>query len=173
MDPAGSNNTDVASAAPEPQPDDRCADEEPEPKLTPQQLMILSLANRGHSIDEIALTLKLARRTVHKRLRDARKALGAETRAGSVAKARELGLFDPLPYRLERMADYDPGISVDQRLYLDAFDRHLQAGDDEQRLERIKLLTDAALEVIGCNPGRSVAAREWMTEQLLDDMARG
>lgn len=77
----------------------------------------------------------------------------------------DLTVFDHVP-------DSDRGVSWDQHLYLSAFDRHLHAGDDERRLERVKLLTDAALEGIGRKPGRSVPAREWMTELLLEDMAR-
>jgi DNA-binding CsgD family transcriptional regulator len=142
------------------------------PQLTEQQLAVLRLSHQGRTIDQIALQLRLARRTVHRRLQEARELLGVDSRAASVAKARELGLFEPAPYQLDWFHDRDRSVSWDHRLYLAAFDRHLNAGDNEEHLERIKALTDAALESIGGRSGGSVAARDWMTERLLDDMAK-
>jgi DNA-binding CsgD family transcriptional regulator len=142
------------------------------PHLTAQQLAVLRLTQQGMTIDQIGLVLGLASRTVHRRVFEARIALGVATRAESVAKARELGMLDPSPYPVDWMRDRDRSGSWDHRLYLAAFDRHLAADDDEDRLERIKALTDAALESIGARPGGSVAARDWMTERLLEDMAK-
>jgi DNA-binding CsgD family transcriptional regulator len=142
------------------------------PQLTEQQLAVLRLSHHGRTIDQIALQLRLARRTIHRRLQEARELLGVDSRRASVEKARELGLLEQAPFQVDWFHDRDRTVSWDHRLYLAAFDRHLTAGDDEHRLERIKALTDAALESIGGRPGGSVAARDWLTERLLEDMAK-
>jgi DNA-binding CsgD family transcriptional regulator len=68
------------------------------PLLAPDedQRRLLCLLADGHTLGEAAAALGLARRTADRRLDAARRALGAERTADALARARQLGWFDPI-----------------------------------------------------------------------------
>jgi len=59
-----------------------------EKDLSTEQQRLLELLSGGLSVAEAAETLRVSRRTAERRLAEARRALGAETTAEAVARAR-------------------------------------------------------------------------------------
>jgi DNA-binding NarL/FixJ family response regulator len=59
-------------------------------RLDPEQQQLVELLAEGHSLDEIAAQLSYSRRTVNRRLRVLREALGVRTNAEAIARATEI-----------------------------------------------------------------------------------
>jgi hypothetical protein len=83
------------------------------------------------------------------------------------------GWIDPLQTDIQdplRFADEAHcKLTAAQRVYLDAFDEHLRAGDDRRALLAAKRKTDAALVALD-QPWRSIPSRDWI-DDLISDMA--
>ena len=82
----------------------------------------------------------------------------------------DAGWIDPVQENPGLLEFTDRRVTAAQRVYLEAFDRHLEARDDKPVLEQAKRRTDAALVALD-KPPRSLASRDWISS-LLTDMAR-
>ena len=71
------------------------ADLPPPPGVDEPQRRLLQLLAEGRTLGEASAELGLSRRTADRRLDAARRALGTKRTAEALARARELGWFDP------------------------------------------------------------------------------
>lgn len=119
----------------------------------------------------LAHRLGLATSTVRTHLHNAYRVLEVGSAAQAIVVCFNAGWLDPTRTKVDDPTHHpDRKVTDAQRVYLQAFDRHLRAGDDPDRLDDAKVRTDAAL--IGCDiTGRSVASRDWI-DRLIQAIAR-
>ena len=113
--------------------------------LSPRELEALRLLARGFTYAQAAHELGCAQSTVRTLLQTAYKRLGTSTIAQAVALCAHVGWLDLVPDDGESVELADRRVSWAQRLYLEAFDQSLRAGDDATEVERTRVLRDAAL----------------------------
>jgi DNA-binding CsgD family transcriptional regulator len=141
--------------------------------LSARELEVLRLmALEGLQTPGIAHRLRLKASTVRQHFANAYRKLGVTHAAQALVVCFNAGWIDPVQTRVQdplRFAN-DDKLAPAQRVYLDAFDEHLRAGDDPVALEAAKRKTDAALVALD-QPWRSVASRDWM-DGLISHIAR-
>ena len=142
--------------------------------LSDRELEVLRLmALDGLQTQGIAHRLRLKASTVRQHCMNAYRKLKVTHAVQALVVCFNAGWIDPVETRIHdplRFADDKWELAPAQRVYLDAFDEHLQAGDDPAALETAKRKTDAALVALE-QPWRSVASRDWM-DALISRIAR-
>jgi len=123
------------------------------------------MALEGLQTAGIAERLRLSASTVRQHCVNAYRKLDVTHAAQALVVCFNAGWIDPLQTRIQHPARFsDDGTwepTPAQRVYLEAFDEHLRAGDDRASLERAKHKTDAALVALE-QPPRSVSSRDWI-----------
>jgi len=137
--------------------------------LSRRQLEVLKLAAAGMILKQIARRMGVKFTTVRTHVRVAREKLGVHTTTEAVVACIDAGWIDPVVEDPKLLRFMDRRVTAAQRVYLDAFDRHLKARN-AAALEQAKRRTDAALVALD-KPPRSVASRDWIGS-LLNDMTR-
>jgi DNA-binding CsgD family transcriptional regulator len=142
--------------------------------LSAREFEVLRLmALEGLQTEGIAQRLGVTASTVRQHCQNAYRRLGVTHAVQALVVCFNAGWIDPVQTRIQdplRFSDdekWEP--TPAQRVYLDAFDDHLRAGDDERALLAAKRKTDAALVALD-QPWRSMPSRDWIDE-LLSDMA--
>jgi DNA-binding CsgD family transcriptional regulator len=143
--------------------------------LSARELEVLRLmALEGLQTPGIAHRLRLSASTVRQHCVNAYRKLKVTHAVQALVVCFNAGWIDPVgtriqdPLRFANDANWEP--TPAQRVYLDAFDEHLRAGDDPTALEAAKRKTDAALVALE-QPWRSAASRDWI-DGLLSRIAR-
>jgi hypothetical protein len=121
-------------------------------------------------LKQIAVRIGVKVTTVRTHVHQARRRLGVHTTTEAVVACIDAGWIDPVQENPGLLEFTDRRVTAAQRVYLEAFDRHLKARDDETVLEQAKWRTDAAMVALD-KPPRSLASRDWISA-LLTDMAR-
>jgi DNA-binding CsgD family transcriptional regulator len=130
------------------------------------------MALEGLQTAGIAQRLGLAASTVRQHCQNAYRRLGVTHAAQALVVCFNAGWIDPLqtriqdPLRFSDVEKWEP--TPAQKVYLDAFDDHLQARDDRRALLAAKRKSDAALVALE-QPWRSMPSRDWIDE-LISDM---
>ena len=142
--------------------------------LSARELEVMRLmALEGLQTPGIAHRLRLSRSTVRSHCVNAYRKLNVTHAVQALVVCFNAGWIDPVetrirdPLRFPNDDNWEP--TPAQRVYLDAFDEHLRAGDDAAALEAAKRKTDAALVAMD-QPWRSVASRDWM-DRLISHIA--
>ena len=130
----------------------------------------MRLAAGGIVHKEIARRMGVKFATVRTELHRARRKLAVNTTTQAVVACINAGWIDPVTEDPRPLRFADNRVTAEQRVYLNAFDLHLSAGNDRVALEEAKRRTDAALVALDKSP-RSVATSNWI-DSLLSDMAR-
>jgi DNA-binding CsgD family transcriptional regulator len=138
--------------------------------LGQRELEALRLAARGMTPKEIARRMDVKFTTIRTHLHRVRQKLAVSTTTQAVVACIDAGWIDPVSEGPKLLGFADTRLTAPQRVYLDAFDLHLRAGNDDPALEEAKRRTNAALAALGKRPG-SVASRSWI-DALLSDMRR-
>jgi DNA-binding CsgD family transcriptional regulator len=138
--------------------------------LSRRELEALKWAASGMILKQIASRMGVKFTTVRSHVHQARRRLGVRTTTQAVVACIDAGWIDPVEEDPNLLRFTDRRVTAGQRVYLEAFDRHLKARDDKAVLEQAKRRTDAALVALD-KPPRSVASRDWISS-LLTDMAR-
>ena len=101
--------------------------------------------SRGLTYIEIAEQLRRSKSTVRSQLHWAYARLGVSSGAHAVSVCMQAGWLDEVPHDGTALNLADRRVTWAQRLYLEAFDQSLRAGDDSAEVERTQSLRDAAL----------------------------
>jgi hypothetical protein len=126
---------------------------------------------RGLSYAEAAREAHRSHSTVRSLLHTAYRRLGVSTIAQALAVCWDAGWLDPVPNDGAAVELGDRRVTWAQRLYLEAFDQYLQAGDDLREVERTRRLREAALEGMYRGTGEERPWRE-LTSDPIDRIAR-
>jgi DNA-binding CsgD family transcriptional regulator len=113
--------------------------------LTRRELDALKQLARGLSYAQAARELGCSTSTVRSLLHTAYKRLGVSTIVQALAVCTDVGWLDFVPNDGEVVELADRRVTWAQRLYLEAFDQALRAGDDAAEIERTRVLRDAAV----------------------------
>jgi DNA-binding CsgD family transcriptional regulator len=147
--------------------------------LSPSELQTLRQMARGLSYAEAARETHRSRSTVRSLLHTAYRRLGVSTIAQALTVCWHAGWLDAVPQDGVVVEFADRRVTWAQRLYLEAFDQFLQAGDDLEEVERTRRLREAALEGMykeAGDAGRFPVAdeRPWreLTSDPIDRIAR-
>jgi DNA-directed RNA polymerase specialized sigma24 family protein len=100
---------------------------------------------RGLSYAQVADATRRRPSTVRTLLHHAYQRLGVATIAQALAVCTQVGWLDDVPQDGAIVALADRRVTWAQRLYLEAFDQSLQAGDDPEEIARARQLREAAL----------------------------
>ncbi len=138
--------------------------------LAHRELEALRWAARGMTVKQIAHKMGVESTTSRSHLQRARVKLAVNTTTQAVVACIDAGWLDPVTEDPTLLRFTDTRVTAAQRVYLNAFDRHLKAGADEPALEEAKRRTNAALVALDKSP-RSIPSRNWI-DRLLSDMAR-
>ena len=101
--------------------------------------------SRGLTYIQIAEQLRRSKGTVRSQLHCAYARLGVSSGAHAVSVCMQAGWLDEVPHDGTVLKLADRRVTWAQRLYLEAFDQSLRAGDDTAEVERTQTLRDAAL----------------------------
>jgi DNA-binding CsgD family transcriptional regulator len=114
--------------------------------LSPRELQTIKALARGLTYAQTAEEYGCSASTVRTLLRTAYQRLGVRTIAQALAVCTHIGWLDAIPEGAEiiELADRRR-VTWAQRLYLEAFDQALRAGDDPDEVARTRLLREAAL----------------------------
>jgi DNA-binding CsgD family transcriptional regulator len=137
--------------------------------LSPSELQTLRQMARGLSYAEAAREAHRSHSTVRSLLHNAYKRLGVSTIAQALSVCWNAGWLDDVPQDGVVVELGDRRVTWAQRLYLEAFDQSLQAGDDLEEVERTRRLREAALE--GMYRGAS-EERPWRELTTIDPIER-
>jgi DNA-binding CsgD family transcriptional regulator len=140
--------------------------------LSPSELQTLRQMARGLSYAEAAREAHRSHSTVRSLLHNAYKRLGVSTIAQALTVCWHAGWLDVVPQDGMPVELGDRRVTWAQRLYLEAFDQSLKAGDDLEEVERTRQLRQAALEGIYKGPFEERPWRELTTTDPLDRIAR-
>jgi DNA-directed RNA polymerase specialized sigma24 family protein len=99
----------------------------------------------GMSYAQVAEATRRRPSTVRTLVHHAYQRLGVSTIAQALAVCTQVGWFDDVPQDGAIVTLADRRVTWAQRLYLEAFDQSLQAGDDPEELARTRQLREAAL----------------------------
>jgi DNA-binding CsgD family transcriptional regulator len=132
--------------------------------LSPSELQTLRQLARGLSYAEAAREAHRSHSTVRSLLHTAYKRLGVTTIAQALVVCWQAGWLDVVPRDGVVVELADRRVTWAQRLYLEAFDQSLRAGDDVEEVERTQRLREAALEGMFRGVGKE---RPW--RQLTSD----
>jgi DNA-binding CsgD family transcriptional regulator len=113
--------------------------------LSPSELQTLRQMARGLSYAEAAREAHRSHSTVRSLLHNAYRRLGVSTVAQALTVCWNAGWLDDVPQDGVVVELGDRRVTWAQRLYLEAFDQSLQAGDDLEEVERTRRLREAAL----------------------------
>jgi DNA-binding CsgD family transcriptional regulator len=131
--------------------------------LTASELDTLRQVARGLSYESAAQETRRSVSTVRSLLHNAYRRLGVATIAQALVTCTHAGWLDPVPAEGTVVQFADQRVTWAQRLYLEAFDQTLRAGDDSAEVQRTLSLRQAALtgvyrEVGKEQPWRQAAA---------------
>jgi DNA-binding CsgD family transcriptional regulator len=143
--------------------------------LSPSELQALRLMATGLTYAQAAEQSGRATSTIRSLLHSAYQRLGVTTIAQALSVCSQAGWLDPVSGDGSVVALADRRVTWAQRLYLEAFDQSLRAGDDPAEAERTERLRDASLtgmyrEVHKNRPWR--AAERDPIERLARDLKR-
>jgi DNA-binding CsgD family transcriptional regulator len=113
--------------------------------LSPSEMQTIRQMARGLSYAEAARETRRCTSTIRKHLHNAYGRLGVSSIVQALAVCTQAGWLDPVPDDGAPVQLADSRVSWAQRLYLEAFDQSLRAGDDQAEQERTCRLRDAAL----------------------------
>lgn len=129
------------------------------------------MALEGLQTEAIACRLSVSGSTVRQHCMNAYRKLGVSHAVPALVVCFNAGWIDPMQTEIQDPTRYpDARVTERQRVYLEAFGRHLAAGDDYKSLRDAKRRTDVAAVHIG-HVARSDASRDWM-DGLVTAMAR-
>jgi hypothetical protein len=129
------------------------------------------MALEGLQCGAIAQRLHVTPSTVRQHCANAYRKLDVTHAVAALVVCFNAGWIDPTETQVQDPTKYpDDRVTEAQRAYLDAFDDHLAAADDDLELRRAKHRTDAALTHLQMT-SRSRPARDWM-DGLLVTIAR-
>jgi DNA-binding CsgD family transcriptional regulator len=137
--------------------------------LSPSELQTLRQMARGLSYAEAAREAHRSHSTVRSLLHNAYKRLGVSTIAQALTVCWNAGWLDDVPQDGVVVELGDRRVTWAQRLYLEAFDQSLHAGDDLEEVERTRRLREAALG--GMYRGAS-EERPWRELSTIDPIER-
>jgi DNA-binding CsgD family transcriptional regulator len=113
--------------------------------LTRREFETIKALARGLSYAQAAEEVCCSTSTVRSLLQTAYQRLGVSTIAQALAVCTRIGWLDVVPHDGELVHLADRRVTWAQRLYLEAFDQALRAGDDANEVARTGVLRDAAL----------------------------
>ena len=113
--------------------------------LTASELQVVRQLARGVSYETAAYETRRSVSTVRSLVHNAYGRLGVATIAQALAVCTSVGWLDEVPNDGALVETADRRVTWAQRLYLEAFDQTLRAGDDDGELDRTGQLRRAAL----------------------------
>jgi DNA-binding CsgD family transcriptional regulator len=113
--------------------------------LSARELQTIKALGRGLTHAQAAEEYGCRTSTVRTLLSFAYRRLGVSTIAQALAVCTRVGWLDAIPEGAEMIEFADRRVTWGQRLYLEAFDQALRAGDDPDEVARTQLLREAAL----------------------------
>lgn len=139
--------------------------------LSPSELQTLRQLARGLSYADAAREAHRSHSTVRSLLHTAYKRLGVTTIAQALVICWQAGWLDEVPRDGVVVELADRRVTWAQRLYLEAFDQSLRAGDDVEEVERTRRLREDALEGMFRGVGKERPWRQ-MTSDPISRIAR-
>lgn len=113
--------------------------------LSLREIEVVRQLARGLTYAQVADATGRRTSTVRSLVSQAKGRLGVSTLAEAVAICMQAGWLDVVDQDGQAVALADPRVTWAQRLYLEAFDQSLAAGDDPQEVARTRQLREAAL----------------------------
>ncbi len=143
--------------------------------LSASELQTVRQMARGHSYASAAHESHRATSTVRSLLHTAYARLGVVSIAQALAVCTQVGWLDEVPHDGSIVERADRRVTWAQRLYIEAFDQSLRAGEDPDEQQRTRQLREAALTGMYREAGKNAPWRQERRdpiERLAQDMQR-
>jgi DNA-binding CsgD family transcriptional regulator len=140
--------------------------------LTPSELHVIRHIASGLTYAEVAREMRLSTSTLRTHLSNAYGRLGVSSIAQALAACSQAGWLDEVPRDGAAVEFADRRVTWAQRLYLEAFDQSLRAGEDPEERERSQRLREAALAGVYNEAGGDPPPARRTTVDPLERIAR-
>ena len=140
--------------------------------LSPSEMQTIRQMARGLSYAEAARETRRCTSTIREHLHNAYGRLGVCSIAQALAVCTQAGWLDPVPDDGAPVQLADSRVSWAQRLYLEAFDQSLRAGDDQAEQERTRQLRNAALTGVYRDAAKDRPPWRAMSNEPIDRIIR-